>query len=127
MAQRIAGEAQELKGLQASEKQLGDLLEKLRQALADVPVEPEGGNKSFPQMRGKMAWPLRAATCWPAMAKVSKAGGHLQWKGLWIAAAEGAPVRASSRGRVAYVGWLSSYGLIDRCASTKGFFTLYGP
>ena len=124
VAQRIAGEAQELKGLQASEKQLGDLLEKLRQALADVPVEPEGGNKSFPQMRGKMAWPLRGELL--AHYGEAKAGGRLQWKGLWIAAPEGAPVRASSRGRVAYVGWLSSYGLIVVLQHEKGFFTLYG-
>jgi len=124
VAQRIAGEAEELKGLQASEKQLGDLLEKLRQALADVPVEPEGGNKSFPQMRGKMAWPLRGDLL--ARYGEAKAGGRLQWKGLWIAAAEGAPVRASSRGRVAYVGWLSSYGLIVVLQHEKGFFTLYG-
>ena len=124
VAQRIAGEAQELKGLQASEKQLGDLLEKLRQALADVPVEPEGGNKSFPQMRGKMAWPLRGDLL--ARYGEPKAGGRLQWKGLWIAAAEGAPVRASSRGRVAYVGWLSSYGLIVVLQHEKGYFTLYG-
>jgi len=124
VADRIAGEAQELKGLQASEKQLGELIEKLRQALADVPVEPEGGNKSFPQMRGKMAWPLRGDLL--ARYGEAKAGGRLQWKGLWIAAAEGTPVRASSRGRVAYVGWLSSYGLIVVLQHEKGYFTLYG-
>jgi len=124
VAERIAGEAEELKGLQASEKQLGELIEKLRQALADVPVEPSGGNKSFPQMRGKMAWPLRGDLL--ARYGEPKAGGRLQWKGLWIAAAEGAPVRASSRGRVAYVGWLSSYGLIVVLQHEKGYFTLYG-
>ena len=124
VADRIAGEAEELKGLQASEKQLGELIEKLRQALADVPVEPEGGNKSFPQMRGKMAWPLRGDLL--ARYGEAKAGGRLQWKGLWIAAAEGTPVRASSRGRVAYVGWLSSYGLIVVLQHEKGYFTLYG-
>lgn len=124
VAQRIAGESQELKGLQTSEKQLGNLLEQLRQALADVPVEPEGGSKSFPEMRGKMAWPLRGDVL--ARYGESKAGGHLQWKGMWIAAPEGAPVRASSRGRVAYVGWLTSYGLIVVLQHEKGFFTLYG-
>ncbi len=124
VSQRIAGESQELKGLQTSEKQLGKLLEQLRQALADVPVEPEGGSKSFPEMRGKMAWPLRGDLL--ARYGEPKAGGHLQWKGMWIAAPEGAPVRASSRGRVAYVGWLTSYGLIVVLQHEKGFFTLYG-
>ena len=124
VAQRIAGEAQELKGLQASEKQLGDLLEQLRKALADVPMEPEGGGKPFPEMRGKMAWPLRGDLL--ARYGDPKAGGRLQWKGLWIAAPEGAPVRASSRGRIAYVGWLTSYGLIVVLQHEKGYFTLYG-
>jgi len=124
VSQRIAGEAEELKGLQASEKQLGDLLEQLRQALADVPVEPEGNEKSFPEMRGKMAWPLRGDLL--ARYGDSKAGGRLQWKGWWIKADEGEPVHASSRGRVAYVGWLSSYGLIVVLQHEKGFFTLYG-
>lgn len=124
VSQRIAGEAQELKGLQASEKQLKDLLEQLRQALADVPVEPEGSHKSFPEMRGHMDWPLRGELL--ARYGDAKAGGRLQWKGWWIAAPEGAAVKASARGRVAYVGWLTSYGLIVVLQHEKGFFTLYG-
>jgi septal ring factor EnvC (AmiA/AmiB activator) len=124
VSERIAGEAQELKGLQASEKQLADLLEQLRKALADVPVEAEGGAKPFPEMRGKMNWPLRGELL--ARYGDAKSGGHLQWKGWWIAAPEGAPVRASARGRVAYVGWLSSYGLIVVLQHDKGYFTLYG-
>ncbi len=124
VSERIAGESQELKGLQASEKQLKDLLEQLRQALADVPVEPEGGHKSFPEMRGHMDWPLRGDLL--ARYGDAKAGGRLQWKGWWIAAPEGAAVKASARGRVAYVGWLTSYGLIVVLQHEKGFFTLYG-
>jgi septal ring factor EnvC (AmiA/AmiB activator) len=124
VSQRIAGEAQELKGLQASEKQLKDLLEQLRQALADVPVEPEGGHKSFPEMRGHMDWPLRGDLL--ARYGDAKAGGRLLWKGWWISAPEGAAVKASARGRVAYVGWLTSYGLIVVLQHEKGFFTLYG-
>jgi len=124
VSERIAGEAQELKGLQASEKQLKDLLEQLRQALADVPVEPEGGHKSFPEMRGHMDWPLRGDLL--ARYGDAKAGGRLVWKGWWISAPEGAAVKASARGRVAYVGWLTSYGLIVVLQHEKGFFTLYG-
>ena len=35
-------------------------------------------------------------------------------------------MHASARGRVAYVGWLSSYGLIVVLQHDKGYFTLYG-
>jgi murein hydrolase activator len=124
VAERIAGESDELKGLQANEKQLQNLLEQLRQALADVPVEPPQGGRPFPDMRGKMDWPLRGELL--ARYGDPKAGGRLQWKGYWIAAPEGAPVRASARGRVAYVGWLTSYGLIVVLQHDKGYFTLYG-
>lgn len=120
---RIAGEADELKGLQANEKQLRELLEQLRRALAQTPVEP-GSNKPFPQLRGRLAWPLRGELL--ARFGEAKAGGRLQWKGVWIAGADGEPVRASARGRVAYVGWLSSYGLIVVLQHDSGYFTLYG-
>ncbi|MDR3417794.1 MAG: peptidoglycan DD-metalloendopeptidase family protein [Nevskia sp.] len=123
LSERIAGESQELKGLQANEKQLQSLLEQLRQALADVPVEAQG-NRAFPEMRGRLQWPLKGQVL--AHYGEAKAGGRLQWKGLWIAAPAGAPVHASARGRVAYVGWLSSYGLIVVLQHEKGFFTLYG-
>jgi septal ring factor EnvC (AmiA/AmiB activator) len=123
LSARIADEAQELSGLQASEKQMQKLLEQLRRALAETPL-PSGDQKPFPEMRGKLAWPLRGAIL--ARYGEPKAGGRLQWKGLWIGAAEGTPVRASARGRVAYVGWLSSYGLIVVLEHEKGYFTLYG-
>ncbi|MBL6749671.1 MAG: peptidoglycan DD-metalloendopeptidase family protein [Nevskia sp.] len=123
LSARIAGEAGELKGLQANEKQLRDLLEQLRRALADTPVEP-GSNKPFPQQHGRLSWPLRGELL--ARFGDPKAGGRLQWKGVWIAGADGEPVRASARGRVAYVGWLSSYGLIVVLQHEAGYFTLYG-
>ena len=120
---RIAGEAEELEQLTANEKQLRTLLESLKRALADLPAL-SGDQKPFPEMRGRLAWPLRGRIL--ASYGEAKAGGKLQWKGLWIGGNEGSPVRASARGRVAYVGWLSSYGLIVVLEHEKGYFTLYG-
>jgi len=124
LEQRISGETQELKQLQDSEKALQGLLQQLRESLADVPVKPSGPQKAFPEMRGKLAWPLRGDIL--ARYGDPKADSRLQWKGLWIGTAEGAAVHASAHGRVAYVGWLSSYGLIVVIEHEKGFFTLYG-
>jgi septal ring factor EnvC (AmiA/AmiB activator) len=123
LTSRIAGEADRLKNLQASEKQVRDLLEQLRRALADTPVEP-GANRPFAQLRGRLPWPVRGDLL--ARFGDPKAGGRLQWKGVWIAAGDGDAVRACARGRVAYVGWLSSYGLIVVLQHESGFFTLYG-
>lgn len=121
---QIAGETQTLKQLQDSEKELQNLLRQLHNSLADTPVRPSGPQKAFPELRGKLAWPLHGDIL--ARFGDAKADNRLQWKGLWIGAQEGTPVRASAHGRVAYVGWLSSYGLIVVLEHEKGFFTLYG-
>ena len=123
--QKISGDSQTLKQLQDSEQALQSLMKQLRDALAEAPpVRPSGPQKAFPEMRGKLSWPLHGDIL--ARYGDPKADSRLQWKGLWIAANEGAPVRASAAGRVAYTGWLSSYGLIVVIEHEKGFFTLYG-
>ena len=130
----ITGEGERLKALRGSEQELGALLRQLKEALAAIPPPvrkvprgSEGGGKArkvAPKMRGVLSWPLRGAIL--ADYGDTKLDSRLQWKGLWIAAAEGTAVRASAAGRVAYVGWLSSYGLIVVIEHDKGFFTLYG-
>lgn len=129
---QIADEGARLKSLKDNEQELQALLKQLRDALAAIPppVRKPGKDaaskpqKPFPKMRGVLAWPLRGNLL--ARYGDAKLDTRLQWKGLWIAATEGAPVRASAGGRVAYVGWLSSYGLIVVLEHDKGFFTLYG-
>lgn len=126
LGEKIADSGEKLKALQDSEKDIQELLGKLREALKAMPApsKPSGSKKPYPKMRGVMAWPLRGAIL--ANYGDTKSDSRLLWKGLWIAASEGAPVRASAAGRVAYVGWLSSYGLIVVVEHDKGFFTLYG-
>jgi len=121
---RIRDETEEMRRLQSNEKQLQALLQKLREAMVEKPSTAHESNKAVPEMRGQHDWPLRG----PILANYgeTKAGGKLQWKGLWIGSAEGTPVRVTARGRVAYVGWLSSYGLIVVVEHDNGFFTLYG-
>lgn len=129
---KIADEDEKLKALKGSEQEIQALLKQLKEALAAIPPpvkkpRPDGNGKprkAFPQMRGHLAWPLRGNIL--ANYGDAKQESRLQWKGLWIAANEGAPVQASADGRVAYVGWLSSYGLIVVIEHDKGFFTLYG-
>ncbi len=123
---KIADAGEKVKALQSSEKEIQALLGKLREALKAVPppAKSSGSKNPFPKMRGVLAWPLRGNIL--ANYGDSKSDSRLLWKGLWIAASEGAPVRASAAGRVAYVGWLSSYGLIVVIEHDKGFFTLYG-
>ena len=76
------------------------------------------------QQRGRLPWPLKG----PLLARYGedKADPRLSWKGLWIGADEGTPVRAVARGRVAYTGWMSRYGLIVVLEHENGYLTLYG-
>ncbi len=120
LRERISGEEGELTQLQADEKQLTKLLRELRKTLADV---PEIGGKPFARQRGKLPWPLKGRL----LARYGEPkSGRLKWSGLWIAGAEGAPVRAVAGGRVAYTGWMHRYGLIAVLEHEGGFYSLYG-
>lgn len=123
LRKRIASEGDELKTLQANEKQIQALLEQLKRSMLDTPFEG-GDSRPFPQLRGKLPWPLKG----PLLANYgqAKAEGRLQWKGVWIGAEEGSAIHACARGRVAYVGWMSRYGLIVVLEHEGGYFTLYG-
>lgn len=122
LADRIADTLDELKQAEASEQQIQALIQNLKDVLADIPVDL--GDKAFAQQRGKLPWPLRGKLL--ANFGQAKAGGKFSWKGLWIAADEGDPVRAVARGRVAYAGWMQRYGLIAILEHENGYYTLYG-
>lgn len=122
--QRIASSETALRQAQADEAQVKALLEQLRKALADVPMDFNVGKGPFAQQRGKLPWPLRGAII--ADYGSPKSDARLSWSGRWIAAKEGTPIRAIARGRVAYVGWLQRYGLIVILEHGNGYFTLYG-
>lgn len=122
LSRRIAGEESELKRLRADERELVRLLEELRSVLQDVPADL--GSRPFAKLKGRLPWPVRGKLL--ARFGEPKAGGRLKWNGLWIAAPEGAAVKAIARGRVAYVGWMHAYGLIAVLEHEGGYYSLYG-
>lgn len=122
--QRITGSVDEIAQLRNSEKEIQKLLESLRQVPVEIPMDLGGDSKPFPKLRGKLPWPARGKLL--ASYGDQKAGGPLSWNGIWISAAEGSPVRAVARGRVAYAGWLQRYGLMIIIEHGGGYFTLYG-
>ncbi len=129
--ERIDDEQDRLKSLLQDEKDLTRVLDNITSVLADEPVKtpvlPERDgtpSRAFSQGRGRMGWPLRGELL--ANYGDPKVGGKLAWKGLWIAAPRGAPVKASARGRVAYVGFMHRFGLIVIVEHEDNHFTLYG-
>lgn len=123
IAQRLVSAAGNLQSLKESESSLTKLLDALRDSLADIPLNL-GKGKKFAQLKGKLPWPLRGKLL--ANFGASKGVGKLTWDGIWIAASEGAPVRAIARGRVAYTGWMRRYGLITLLEHEGGYYSLYG-
>ncbi|MDO9452251.1 MAG: peptidoglycan DD-metalloendopeptidase family protein [Stagnimonas sp.] len=129
--ERIDDEEDRLKSLLQDEKDLTRVIDNIKTVLADEPVKtpavPERDGtpaRAFGQGRGRLAWPLRGELL--ANYGDPKVGGKLAWKGLWIAASRGTPVKAAARGRVAYVGFMHRYGLIVIVEHEDSHFTLYG-
>ncbi|MDN5874431.1 MAG: peptidoglycan DD-metalloendopeptidase family protein, partial [Sinobacteraceae bacterium] len=122
---RVEDKSAELDALRASEKRLKRLLVSIRKQLAEVPKQDQYiSGKAFGHQRGHLVWPARGKLL--ARYGALRAGGPLTWKGLWIAAPQGAPVHAAADGRAVYIGWVSSYGLIILLQHGHGYYTLYG-
>ncbi|TAM11839.1 MAG: hypothetical protein EPN72_07910 [Nevskiaceae bacterium] len=148
MKAKIDRKGEELDSLRAAEKHMQDLLAQAQQQAAErraqeraerqarqqsrqagagprtPPAAVAGPQGAFATLRGRLLRPVAG----PLLARfgASRAGGPLTWKGTWIGAPRGAAVRASARGRVVHVGWVSSYGLIVLVDHGHGYFTLYG-
>jgi septal ring factor EnvC (AmiA/AmiB activator) len=114
---------QELAGMQADEKQLETLLDRLQEALADIPLNPTAQNP-FKTQKGRLPWPTkgRLAVGFGAVREV----GKLRWDGVLIAAPEGREVRAVHHGRVAFADWLRGFGLLLIIDHGDGYMSLYG-
>ncbi|TJY64815.1 hypothetical protein E4T66_00810 [Sinimarinibacterium sp. CAU 1509] len=124
LKQRIRDERGELKRMQAEEKSVRDLIQRLQDALSDLPPDVKFSDQPFAKLKGKLPWPVRGKLI--ARFGDDKAAGKLSWKGHWIDASEGTSVRAVARGRVVYVGWLHRYGLIVLLEHEGSYYTLYG-
>lgn len=75
----------------------------------------------FHKQRGHLFWPVKGKVLQTFGSK--RAPGR--WDGLVIEAREGVPVRAVSRGRVAFSDWLRGYGLLTIIDHGNGYMTLY--
>ncbi len=98
--------------LQQQRESLEDLLEKLRDVFADIPVAlPD--EQPFGKRRGELPWPL--------------SGPASEYKeGILIATSAGSKVRAVAHGRVAFADWIRGYGMLVIIDHGDGWMSLYG-
>lgn len=118
---RFRDQGARLAALGRDEKSVLALLERLRDALADIPKQVED-NRPFNSRRGQLGKPLAGAL-------LAGFGGRFadgrSSDGLLIAGTAGAEVRAVAPGRVAYADWLNGYGLLLILEHGEGWMSLY--
>jgi septal ring factor EnvC (AmiA/AmiB activator) len=87
-------------------------------AVPEAVQRPVSVPVDFERLKGHLPWPISGQSAAEGMRSL--------WDGVLIDAAEGAEVRAVTRGKVVYSQWLSGYGLLMILDHGNGFMTLYG-
>ncbi len=86
----------------------------------------DGGfaGKAFATLKGKLKLPVKGELAGKFGAQ--REDGGLTWKGLFIRADEGQPVKAVADGQVVYADWLRGYGNLVIVDHGAGYWSLYG-
>lgn len=120
----ISSEKQKLASLADNEKQLKDLIEKLRAALKDIPGIDQG--KGFNQLKGQLYWPVVGMPSNKFGQSRNAARNKLSWEGVFIPSTEGNNVRSIYHGRIAFAEWMRGLGLLIIVDHGDGYMSLYG-
>ena len=120
---KISTRKQKLAQAKTDVKQLEDLMQGLRRALADVPSDA-GVRKSFRSQKGRFQMPVRGRISSRYGSRRGSTG--LRWQGVVIRAKQGASVSSISHGRVAFADWLRGFGLLVIVDHGQGYMSLYG-
>lgn len=121
--ERLGSGHDSLEDMQRQSQRLQKLLGSVQDQLADMPAVKTGD--TFPNLKGQMKPPVKAQRILASFGQ-AKGNGALRWQGEWLAAPQGTPIRAVAGGRVVYVGYMKSYGLITIIDHGQGYYSLYG-
>src|SRR5690606_34075729 len=121
---QLSAQQDEIERLRADERRLQRLLQELRTVLPEAELPSPGPQERFGALNGRLPLPLAGRIA--AGYGEPKGIGDLTWRGIFIAAREGDPVRAVARGRVAFADWLRGFGLLLILDHGDGYMTLYG-
>ncbi|MFP4146289.1 MAG: murein hydrolase activator EnvC family protein [Halorhodospira sp.] len=119
---RIAERGTERRDLEAEFAEQEELLEDLRERLADIP-DDAAAEQAFAEARGELPWPVTGEVVEPFGAS---RGGGLKHTGIIVAAEAGDEVSAVAAGRVVFSDWLRGLGLLAIIDHGDGYLTLYG-
>lgn len=119
---QLGDKAAELRTLEQDEQRLGKLVESLRQALLDMPMDKL--DRPLKSLKGKLAWPVTGRIVRNYGEKLGI--GNTRSRGLLIATRADTDVRAIAKGRVAFADWLRGFGLLMIIEHGDGYMSLYG-
>lgn len=119
----IRTKEQQLASLMKDERNLTELISRIRDALRDIPADlPD--NVPFARLKGKLPWPVSGRIA--ARFGSSRKAESLTWRGVVIHAEEGREVRAVYNGRVVFADWMRGFGLLAIVDHGGGYMSLYG-
>jgi septal ring factor EnvC (AmiA/AmiB activator) len=142
VSKKITAQRQQLTTFQHNEERLAQLVERLNRIIAKArpqaapPPPPKSGvynnklpsaafdNSTFQQLKGRLHLPVRGELLERFGSPRSE--GDLTWKGLFIAARTGEPVKAIAAGRVVFADWLRGFGNLLIIDHGGGYMSLYG-
>ncbi|HCA27681.1 MAG TPA: peptidase M23 [Betaproteobacteria bacterium] len=134
LSKKIESQQEEMTRLRRDEKRLTRLLKRLARRArhriqrvprrGGIPREPDYSASTFQRFKGKLKFPVRGKIVGRYGARRKDTG--VPWKGLFIKAPEGAPVKAVARGRVVFANWLRGFGNLLIINHGGGFMSLYG-
>lgn len=113
--------AARLAALGRDEKDVVKLLERLRDAVADIPPQVDDA-RPFASRRGQLPSPLDGRVLAAFGGRLPDGRGSEGWL---LAGTAGAEVRAVAPGRVAFADWLKGYGLLAIVDHGDGWMSLY--
>lgn len=120
----VSSEQSKLSSLESDEKKLKELIQSLREALANTPIIDQG--QGFAELKGNLFWPAAGKPHNRFGQKRNTARNILSWQGVFIPSNEGNNVRTIFHGRVAFAEWMRGLGLLIIVDHGDGYMSLYG-
>ena len=133
-ALQLRRQRHEIGRLQRNENRLSQLVDKLSDMLSRPKSVGIYRNNQLPDDRfdGKPFASLKGRLSLPVKGVVTNRFGaphrdsRVRWKGLFVRAAAGRPVKAVAAGRVVFADWLRGFGNLLIIDHGKGYMSLYG-
>lgn len=121
----IDGLSREVSDREEQRRRLTEDRERLEALLAELRRRARDAEATrFAESRGRLNWPVAGRVV--RHFGQPRAGGRLQWEGVYFEARPGTEVKAIHGGRVVFADWLRGFGLLTILDHGDGHMSLYG-